>query len=30
VVVVAILIAGSLWVMGNMNANMMPGMMPTE
>jgi cytochrome o ubiquinol oxidase operon protein cyoD len=30
VVVVAILVAGSLWVMNNMNANMMPGMMPTE
>jgi cytochrome o ubiquinol oxidase subunit IV len=30
VVVVAILVAGSLWVMSNMNANMMPGMMPTE
>lgn len=28
-VVVAILVVGSLWVMYHLNANMMPGMMPT-
>jgi cytochrome o ubiquinol oxidase subunit IV len=28
-VVVAILVAGSLWVMYHLNINMMPGMMPT-
>ena len=30
VIVVAILIAGSLWVMYHLNANMMPGMMPSD
>jgi cytochrome o ubiquinol oxidase operon protein cyoD len=30
VVVVAILVVGSLWVMYHLNMNMMPGMMPTE
>jgi cytochrome o ubiquinol oxidase subunit IV len=30
VIVVAILVIGSLWVMNNLNANMMPGMMPTD
>lgn len=29
-IVVLIVVVGSLWVMHNMNANMMPGMMPTE
>jgi len=29
-VVVAILIAGSLWIMYHLNTNMMPGMMPTD
>lgn len=28
VIVVGILVAGSLWIMYHMNANMMPGMMP--
>jgi len=30
VIVVAILVGGSLWVMYHLNANMMPGMMPTD
>ena len=30
VIVVGILIVGSLWVMYHLNANMMPGMMPTD
>jgi len=30
VLIVAILIVGSLWVMFHLNSNMMPGMMPTE
>jgi len=30
VVILAILVVGSLWVMYHLNANMMPGMMPTE
>jgi len=30
VIIVGILIAGSLWVMYHLNANMMPGMMPVE
>jgi cytochrome o ubiquinol oxidase operon protein cyoD len=30
VVVVAILVVGSLWVMYHLNMNMMPGTMPTE
>ncbi len=30
VIIVAILVIGSLWVMYHMNANMMPGAMPTE
>ncbi|HUC17627.1 MAG TPA: cytochrome o ubiquinol oxidase subunit IV [Acetobacteraceae bacterium] len=30
VIIVAILVAGSLWIMYHMNANMMPGMMPPE
>jgi cytochrome o ubiquinol oxidase operon protein cyoD len=29
-IVLAILIAGSLWVMHNLDVNMMPGMMPSE
>jgi cytochrome o ubiquinol oxidase operon protein cyoD len=29
-VVVSILVVGSLWVMYHLNANMMPGMMPTD
>jgi cytochrome o ubiquinol oxidase subunit IV len=29
-IVVAILVAGSLWVMYHLNANMMPGMMPSD
>jgi cytochrome o ubiquinol oxidase operon protein cyoD len=30
VLIVAILVIGTLWVMYHMNANMMPGMMPTD
>jgi cytochrome o ubiquinol oxidase operon protein cyoD len=30
VVVVAILVSGSLWIMYHLNTNMMPGMMPTD
>jgi cytochrome o ubiquinol oxidase operon protein cyoD len=30
VIVLVILVAGSLWVMHNLDVNMMPGMMPTE
>jgi cytochrome o ubiquinol oxidase operon protein cyoD len=30
VLIVAILVIGSLWVMFHLNANMMPGMMPTD
>lgn len=28
--IIAIIVAGSLWVLHNMNANMMPGMMPAR
>jgi cytochrome o ubiquinol oxidase operon protein cyoD len=30
VIIVAILVTGSLWIMYNMNVNMMPGMMPVD
>ncbi len=30
VVIVAILVVGSLWVMYHLNANMMPGVMPSD
>jgi cytochrome o ubiquinol oxidase operon protein cyoD len=30
VIVLVILVVGSLWVMHNLDVNMMPGMMPTE
>ena len=30
VIIVGILVIGSLWVMYHLNANMMPGMMPTD
>jgi cytochrome o ubiquinol oxidase operon protein cyoD len=30
IIIVAILVVGSLWVMYHMNANMMPGMMPSD
>ncbi len=30
VIIVAILVIGSLWIMYNMNVNMMPGMMPVD
>lgn len=29
-IILVILVAGTLWVMAHMNANMMPGMMPPE